>query len=94
MKNNEKNEKRFGSEHCVRIEFGSVAVWNCFHAWFLMYFSLLLYFCIPHSTPFPQPITTLKSPSNLDQHVFWLLILEACQVCLMLVLSGCFRSKQ
>jgi len=25
-------EKRFGFEHCVRIEFGSVGVWNCFNA--------------------------------------------------------------
>jgi len=31
-KKKKKKEKRFGFEHCLRIEFGSVGVWNCFHA--------------------------------------------------------------
>jgi len=32
LKEKEKKEKRFGFEHYVRIESGSVRVWNCFHA--------------------------------------------------------------
>jgi len=32
MKENGKKENIFGYEHCVRIEFGSVGVWNCLHA--------------------------------------------------------------
>ena len=57
------------------------------------YSPLFLYFLgclttypyVPHVVL--SPIITLKSPSHLDLHVFlvWLLVLEACQVCLMFI---------
>ena len=55
-------------------------------AWLLSYLSIC-------STPCPQPITTLKSPSDLDPHVFlvWLLVLEACQVCWCLFFRGALK---
>jgi len=52
----EKKRKRFWFEHCVRIEFGSVGVWNCFNAWFwliphcssISFGSLATYSYLPH----------------------------------------------
>jgi len=52
-KEKKKKEKRFGFEHCVRIESGSVRVWNFFHAWFWRIFPLLSHLSIC-STPCPQ----------------------------------------
>jgi len=99
-KEKENKEKKVGFEHCERIEFGSVGVWNYFHAWFLLiphcssisFGSLATYPYVPYLIP--NPVTTLKSPSDLDLHVFWLFILGACQVYLMLVFQGFFESKQ
>jgi len=93
----EKKEKRFGSDQCVRIEFGSGRVWNWFHAWFwhipscsyVSFGSLATYPYVPQLVL--NPITVSKSPSDLDLHVFWLLILEACKVFFMLVFQGCFE---
>jgi len=61
----------------VRIEFGSVGVWNSFMLAFDVFpiaplFPLVLlatYQYIPHLVL--CPIASLKSPSNLDMHVIW-----------------------
>jgi len=52
---------------------------------------LSTYPCAPHFVL--NSITTLKSPFDLDLHVFWFLIWEACQVHLMLVFQRWFESK-
>ena len=76
-------------------------IWKCWCLRLLSclietYSPLLLYFlCVLATYPYVPHlvlslITTLKSPSDLDLHVFlvWLLVLEACQVCWCLFFKG------